>query len=161
MKYSDEITQEICKYLRAGNTQHDSAVLAGISEETFYTWKKEKSEFSEALKKAEQECKSRNIAIIQRAAEKTWQAAAWWLERKHNSEFALKQVNELVGKNGEQLSILVKLDMAGGYIPQLGATIATPTTSNQRPAQVQSASVAQESEKDDNGGNGDSQAGAL
>ena len=68
-KYSPEITQEICKYLRAGNTQRDSSKLAGISEETYYTWKKTHPEFSEVIEKAELECKARNIAIIQRAGE--------------------------------------------------------------------------------------------
>ena len=100
-KYNSEITDEICRYLRAGNSQKDSATLADISEETFYQWMK-KPEFAEPIKKAEQECKARNIAIIQRAAEKTWQAAAWYLERRYNSEFALKQLNEITGKDGQK-----------------------------------------------------------
>ena len=103
-KYSTEMTQEICKYLRAGNSQKDSAILAGISEDTFYTWMK-KAEFSEPIKKAEQECKARNIAFVQKAAEKTWQAAAWYLERRYHDEFALKSVMEHQGNNDKPLEI--------------------------------------------------------
>ena len=133
MKYSNEITEEICRYLQAGNNQHDSAVLAGISEETFYTWKKEKAEFSEAIKKAEQICKSRNIAYVQKAAEKTWQAAAWWLERKYHDEFALKTVMEH-GSN-EDKPILVKIvednkygnQFANQELPQATSDIHSPS----------------------------------
>ena len=50
----------------------------------------QKPEFSEAIKTAEAKCKKFHIGIIKRAAEKTWQAAAWWLERKHSEEFGLK-----------------------------------------------------------------------
>ena len=106
-KYSPEITQEICKYLRAGNTQRDSSKLAGISEETYYTWKKTHPEFSEVIEKAELECKARNIAIIQRADEKQWQASAWWLERKHNDEFALKQIQEHQGSEEKPIQIRI------------------------------------------------------
>ena len=104
-KYSSEMTADICKWLRAGSSQRDSAVLAGISEDTFYTWIKEKPEFSEAIKKAEQECKARNIAIIQKAGEKSWQAAAWYLERKYHNEFALKNVTQLVGPDDKEIEI--------------------------------------------------------
>lgn len=93
MKYGQQITDEICKWLRAGNNQEDSAILAGIAECTFYAWMK-KPKFSEAIKKALVECKAKNIDIIQKAAQKTWQASAWWLERKYNEEFALRQKND-------------------------------------------------------------------
>ena len=166
MKYSNEITEEICKYLRAGNNQHDSAILSGISEETFYDWQRPESkqyhsEFSEALKKAENECKARNIAFVQKAAEKTWQAAAWYLERRYSNEFALKQINELVGKDGQPLNISVKLDLAGGYIPPMGGTFTTSRTSATGFTPVQDTGVAQKSKKNDNSTNGDSKASAI
>lgn len=89
MKYSPEKTQEICKRLEIGLMRTDSCTLSDISYETFTQWMK-KSEFSEAIKKAELRCKERNVSIIQKAAITTWQAAAWWLERKMPEEFALK-----------------------------------------------------------------------
>ena len=109
MKYSKETVAEICKYLRAGNNIEDSCGLSGINPDTYYNWKKDKRkvEFHEAIKKAEQECKARNIAYVQKAAEKTWQAAAWYLERKYHNEFALKNVTELVGKDDGPLQIKI------------------------------------------------------
>ena len=82
MKYTPETVERICQFLKAGNTRKTSAIASGISEETFYTWMKEKLEFSESIKRAEEEAVARNVAIINKAAGDTWQAAAWWLERR-------------------------------------------------------------------------------
>jgi len=87
MKYSPEMTKRICDFLKAGNTQKTSAIASGISEDTFYTWMKEIPEFSESVKRAEEEAVARNVAIINKAAQDTWQAAAWWLERRRRDEF--------------------------------------------------------------------------
>ena len=160
-KYSPELTNEICKYLRAGNTQKDSARLAGIAEDTYYTWKKEHTEFAESMEKAELECKARNIAIIQQAAEHTWQAAAWWLERKHNMEFALKQLNEITGKDGNPIQLTYKIDMAGGYLPPMGLTFTPSTGSNTGLTPVQSSSVASPGTEDNNSTNGDNETGTV
>lgn len=95
MKYCKEIVAEICGYLKDGNSQADAAALSDISDETFHQWKRKYPEFAEALKKAQLICKNRNIKIIQKAAETTWQAGAWWLERKCHDEFALKNKMDL------------------------------------------------------------------
>lgn len=134
-KYTKELCDEICKYIRAGNTGHDSAILSGISEETFYAWQRKDGdfyhpEFSEAIKSAEKECKARNIAFIQKAAEKQWQAAAWYLERKYNNEFALKQINEIggiMGEDGKRAEIGLFVNLGQGFVP---TNIALPTASN-------------------------------
>ena len=62
--------------------------MEGISYETFRTWQGEKSVFSVAIKKAEAECKVARIATILKASEKSWQAAAWWLERRCPDEYS-------------------------------------------------------------------------
>ena len=54
-KYCDEIVQEICGYLREGDTQEAACKKAGIGEETFYGWQREKTEFSESVKAAKKE----------------------------------------------------------------------------------------------------------
>ena len=91
-KYGPDITQEICKHLAAGMGRVDSCTLADIHYDTFCEWMK-RAEFSEAIKKAEASCKERNIALIQRAATKSWQAAAWTLERKYPMEFGVKMTH--------------------------------------------------------------------
>lgn len=100
-KYCPEIVSEIAQYLQNGSNRTDAAVLAGINFDTFNEWRKEHPEFSDAIKKAEATCKNRNIAIVQKAAITTWQAAAWWLERKHPEEFALKDRERDKGRDEE------------------------------------------------------------
>jgi hypothetical protein len=148
MKYSSEMVDEICKYLRAGNNISDTCSLVGINDDTFYDWKKNKPEFSDALKKAENECKARNIAIIQKAAEKSWQAAAWWLERRYNSEFALKSVQEFTGKDGQPLQFTYKVDLAGGFLPRLDSITSTSGNGITESHEIQGAGVAQTGKED-------------
>lgn len=102
MKYGPEITEEVARYLKNGNNRTDSVTLSGISYETFTVWMGTKPEFSEAIKRAEAECKARNITIIQKAAIKTWQAAAWYLERRFQDEYAIRQKLELNDERGNR-----------------------------------------------------------
>ena len=158
MKYSSEIVKEIANYIRAGNSQHDSAILAGINPDTFYSWLKDKSDFSDSIKKAEQVCKSRNIAFIQKAAEITWQAAAWWLERKYKDEFALKNIQEYGTKDGKPLPIGVIMygqqDPLFNYISsqfQPGGFKPASPNGHARQAPISSSQLASESKEDDTG----------
>jgi hypothetical protein len=66
-----------------------------------------KPEFSEAIKKAETDCKSRNIGIIQSAAIRTWQAAAWFLERRYHDEYALKNIEEHQGNDDKPITVKI------------------------------------------------------
>ena len=88
-KYTKAIADEIREYIRDGLTQEDAACLAGISKSTFYNWAKEKPEFLDSLKKAWIENKLRHIKSVDRK-DKSWQASAWWLERRFQNEFALQ-----------------------------------------------------------------------
>ena len=114
MKYGPQTTKDICKYLSAGNNIQDSCALAGIHKDTFYEWLKDpsKTDFSDSIKKAELQCKARNIAIIQNAGPKTWQAAAWWLERRYKDEFSLR--SEITGRDGEPLVTKLKIIRTDG-----------------------------------------------
>lgn len=51
--YTQERVKIICDALAKGETQDTAYRLAGISNETYYRWLKEKSEFSNAVKKAQ------------------------------------------------------------------------------------------------------------
>ena len=135
----------LCELIAGGASKMDACALNDISSESFYNWqqpevKDEKtgeliknkqyhSELADAIKKAEAKCKTRNIAIVQRAsaghkltrtrtlssgekvveeyweAKPQWTAAGWWLERKYRDEFALRQ--ELTGGDGEKLEPFV------------------------------------------------------
>lgn len=80
---------------------------------------------------------------------------------KANHGYIETNRNELVGKDGQPLQISIKLDMAGGYVPQLGAFIAASTTGNSGSSPIQDTGMASKSEKNDNSINGDSKTGSV
>ena len=90
-----EVQARVCEAIAAGNTRHDAAEYAGVGTSTLNHWltRGKKSgrgrfrQFLEAVKKAEADAVVRNVAVIQGAANKTWQAAAWWLERKYPADW--------------------------------------------------------------------------
>ena len=98
MKYSKDIIIEICNYIKSGLSQKDSSELAGIDESTFYAWMKKNPSFKSQIKKAELKNKQRALILIQKAGEVSWQASAWYLERKYQDEFSLKQKIEHSGE---------------------------------------------------------------
>lgn len=100
-KYSPEIVERICANLRAKHGRVWSGEEAGISFDTFREWFNHRTEFADAIKKAEEEGRERQKAdllfIIEEAAKKSWQAGAWILERKYSEEFALKTKQDISG----------------------------------------------------------------
>ena len=87
-KYNPERVQKIYNALSAGNTRRDSCAYAGISE-------------------AEADAAVRNVSIIAKAAQEgTWQAAAWWLERRRKQDWALR--HEFTGPDAGPLKIIVE-----------------------------------------------------
>ena len=100
-KYCPEIVERICGSLKAKHGRVWSAEEAGISFDTFNQWFRHNSEFSDAVKKAEEEGRERQKAdlllIIEEHAKKFWQAGAWILERRYSEEFALKTKQEISG----------------------------------------------------------------
>lgn len=92
-KLAPERQDKIVTAIRAGNYIREAAGFAGIGERTFYDWMErgEKAEdeddiyaqFSQAVKKAEQEWEVSTVARINRAASEHWQAGMTMLERRH------------------------------------------------------------------------------
>jgi transposase len=95
-KLSPEVRKRLCDAVAAGNNRTVAAEFAGVGRSTFLSWmakgRCQKSgpyrDLLDAIKKAEADAEVRNVAIIQKAANKTWQAAAWWLERTHPDRWA-------------------------------------------------------------------------
>jgi len=85
MKYTPELGEKLLDAIRNSATLRDAWEYVGISHATYYYWKETKPEFAESLKKAikvgESNLENYAVSCIQRAMEKSWQAAAWWLER--------------------------------------------------------------------------------
>jgi hypothetical protein len=106
MKYKPEIVDKLLESLRKGNGRFASCKIAGICYDTLLDWinpdsPRFKSDFSESLKKAEQDGinydEEQYKGVIKKAAaEGAWQAAAWMLERKHG--YSAKVNNEVSGQ---------------------------------------------------------------
>lgn len=114
-KYTPECVQKICTALEQGHARRVAYALAGISHECFSDWLNSKPEFSERIKSAEAVAEAEMIKTVLKAAngfrntrvkrtknadgtireetsvedQFTWQAAAWWLERRRPDDYAI------------------------------------------------------------------------
>lgn len=115
--------KRLLEALRHGDFIDDACAYSGISEDTFYRWQREGIELqhrldkgetlneeeeqirklSETIKEAELLGQHAALAVIQRAANAgTWQAAAWFLERR-NKKWSNR--TELTGPNGTPIAV--------------------------------------------------------
>lgn len=108
-KISKEMITKITNLIKAGNFAKIACQVARISEDTYYRWIKlgkahlendgldEEgnpslySEFSESIKEAEAQAEARVVMKIQQAMDETWQAGAWYLERKYPERWAKRE----------------------------------------------------------------------
>ena len=104
--YSLEKADLIIKYLEAGNTKKASYEALGIDAMTFYRWVQKYENFANRIKEAEARAEIRNVAIINKAAQTSWQASAWWLERRRKEDYGKKEQLDVTtnGKDINQLS---------------------------------------------------------
>jgi len=108
-KLTKELQDQICRLISAGNYIKTACQASGISEQTFNNWKNwgEKQskgvyfEFLESVKKAEATAIAKNVTVIQLATRESWQAAAWWLERKYPKDWGRKEHPEPPVKSNE------------------------------------------------------------
>jgi len=118
-KYNPERVAKIVEAIGKGCKVEAAAAAGGISKETFYAWAREYPQFSDAVKAARQEQQAELLDIIREHAPKTWQAAAWLLERIHmyrnnldinaKVEGKVEQKHDLSKLSAEQLAQLVAL----------------------------------------------------
>lgn len=116
-KLTKDLQDRIVMAIQAGNYAKIAAEMVGIGETTFYRWMEEGSkpegrklyrEFRESIKRAEAQAEVANVARIRQAADDgTWQAAAWYLERKHNERWGRKDrlAQEISGPDGSAVTI--------------------------------------------------------
>jgi len=105
-KRTPEREARLYEALRAGNTRKASCAYAGIDQSTLESWMHRFPDFADAIVKAEADAEIRNVAIIQKAASDTWQAAAWWLERRRSADY--RQRHEVAGPDGGPLRVVVE-----------------------------------------------------
>lgn len=130
----DLIEQRIVTALKAGNTPRQASECAGISVATFYAWKVRGRkgeprfvEFLDRVEKANAEAEAESVKIIRNAALNagTWQAAAWWLERRRWKQWGRKDA--LLGKPAEDAGKLSNPELIAEIEKELSAAKARMT----------------------------------
>ncbi len=81
-KLTPAVRAGLMESLRAGMTYAEACAELGISRETLRLWRKGNPALCTSIGQAEAEAADTHITIINKAAEKNWRAAAWWLERR-------------------------------------------------------------------------------
>lgn len=77
----------IIEALRGGCTREAAAGYAGIHRITLWKMTQRSATFDNACKEAEDYAEAVAIGYIRNAMPKEWQAAAWWLERRHPDKY--------------------------------------------------------------------------
>ena len=113
-KYCPERAGAILEALRAGNTRTAAAAGAELSYETLRRWLAGNEEFRAALEKAEAEAETRFVRQIERAVtDGTWQAAAWWLERRRPGDWGRRErIDVSIRHAADRLAAQLGLDAA-------------------------------------------------
>lgn len=100
-KYNEETAKTLTETLHQGYGRVNACRACGVAYHTFLDWLERYPDFSQAVKKAEAEAeayrKEAAIEAIRKAYESNgqWQAAAWWLERKHPDQYAKRESSQV------------------------------------------------------------------
>ena len=86
-KYTDQNVSKICALLADGNYVTVACAAIGMTTETHYQWIKRYSDYADAVKKAEAASEAWHVNNIKKAASRSWQASAWYLERKYSQRW--------------------------------------------------------------------------
>lgn len=96
-KLTPDLHARIVSYVRAGNFRSTAAAAAGISPVTLRDWLRRGArgeqpfqQFREDVDQAEAQAEARDAALISKAAEHDWKAAAWRLERRAHRRWGRK-----------------------------------------------------------------------
>ncbi|CAB4199230.1 hypothetical protein UFOVP1336_21 [uncultured Caudovirales phage] len=130
-KKTEQRVEALLQSLRAGASRQRAAALAGIHRDTLYEWMKQDPAFSDAIEKAEAFAEFRFLARVATAAEneRSWQAAAWILERRFPNEWRRREGVEISGAEGKAIEVKTSADPAAdaarlaatlGLLEQLG-----------------------------------------
>lgn len=140
-----EVRDAIVQAIRAGNYLDDSAAYAGVSIATVYNWLERGRqarlilddvgdiapseaiflEFLDAVESARSQAVVRNVALIQRAAETNWQAAAWYLERTNPRKWGRNETVTLTGEPDERSTLPSAKDTLAAKVAAIEAAART------------------------------------
>jgi hypothetical protein len=92
--------EKIVTALAAGNTRRSAALYAGVDPKTVERRVAKDPKLRDLLRDAEERAVIRQVSIILAAAKTSWQAAAWWLERRYPNEWGRHLVFSGTGPGG-------------------------------------------------------------
>jgi hypothetical protein len=108
-KLTQDVQDRLVKAIGMGATYELATDFAGIGYSTFFDWMKKGNDDSGApeddphrvlylaVKRAQGEAALRWLTKIEDAANETWQAAAWKLERRYPQEYGRRVVDSNLG----------------------------------------------------------------
>lgn len=118
-KRTPEIEAAIYECLRLGMTCAQTCDSCGVSQSQFRNWRRNFRDFQDLVRRAEAEAVKLNLAVIQAAAAsgKSWQAAAWFLERKHPEQWGRTETLTIDAKRKAVEETLIK-NITPGRTPE-------------------------------------------
>ncbi|MBF0607433.1 MAG: hypothetical protein SFH39_00965 [Candidatus Magnetobacterium sp. LHC-1] len=116
LQLNSEIVDSLANFLRLGADKKTACESCGIHYDTFRRWmqkgEKEKTgiyrNLYNVIKKALADNEIRLIAIIQKAAEVDWKAAAWMLERKYPDNWGRHLLFQSEVATGSNITINIR-----------------------------------------------------
>jgi hypothetical protein len=107
MKLNDQTVSILCKALESGLSVVACCGIAGISESTFYRWRKDHDEFQIAIQASQYNFEVNAIEAIKRAGDKDWRAWAWLLERRFPKSWKNYQEVNIVTSQNDGTSVVI------------------------------------------------------
>jgi len=121
---SDEREAIILEALEGGAGRAHAAAAAGVHPGTLEGWIEQDQELELRVVAAESRCQQTHLAIVRAAGAKTWQAAAWMLERRfpelyaRRFELPYQERMKIAKKMGGDLADLLVKGLAEADLPQ-------------------------------------------
>ena len=137
----DGMVDKLCEALLGGNTIKNSCALASIDETTYHRYIAEGrhaeegsplEKFCTRVRAAIAEAEQRAVLLIQIAAKKNWQAAAWFLERRSPKEWGRTDRMRL-GSDEESPLVVGSVDLTEKTVTDRGAMAALKAVLARRP----------------------------
>ena len=82
-KLTPAVAAKAVELIELGLTFSQTAEALRVNPSTFHRSRKEKATFCDSIKRAEAAGVAAMLSVIRAATAKSWQAAAWWLERRY------------------------------------------------------------------------------
>lgn len=122
-KYTPEVQATFCRELANGVPVWVAASRAGLADRTVRLWRQKGrageepyATFAAAVKRAQADAVAKFAGVIETAAVDTWQAAAWWLERRHPGDWGSSR-RELADLKRQYLDLLDRVLNGGAGGP--------------------------------------------